>query len=272
MGTFAVACTFSFTGYNTTIVTACASGTQSLATAAEAIRNGHADIILAGGTDAYNTVVGVAGYTSTGVLSQRRDAPERASRPFDKDRDGLVPGEGAAILVLENLESAKARNVRIYGEILGYAIGSDARHETEPTPTSQAFTMRQAITSAGISPEDIDYINAHATSTPIGDTMETKAIKMVFNEYAYQIPVNSTKSMTGHMLGAAGAFEAIACVLSIQEGWVHPTINYETPDPECDLDYVPNQARRMPIKVALSNSFGFGGQNASIVISKFNPN
>jgi 3-oxoacyl-[acyl-carrier-protein] synthase II len=272
MAAFSVARTFNFTGYNATIVTACASGTQSLATAADAIRNGHADLILAGGSDAFNTEIAIAGYSSIGVLSQRREAPEKASRPFDKDRDGLVPGEGAAILVLENLAHAKARGARIYGEILGYGIGSDARHETEPTPESQALVMRKAIASAGISPEDIDYVNAHATSTILGDARETKAIKIVLGKHAYRIPVNATKSMTGHMLGAAGAYEALACLLSIRDGWVHPTINYETPDPECDLDYVPNQARQAPVRVALSNSFGFGGQNASIVIAKFSPN
>jgi 3-oxoacyl-[acyl-carrier-protein] synthase II len=268
MAAFAVARTFGFTGYNATVVTACASGTQALATAADAIRQGHADLILAGGTEAFNGEVVMAGYASMRVLSQRRDEPEKASRPFDKDRDGIVPGEGSAVLVLESLAHAKARNARIYAEILGYDVGSDARHDTEPTPATQAQTMRRAITSAGLAPEDIDYINPHATSTPLGDIIETQAIKQAFGERAYQIPVSATKSMTGHMIGAAGAFEAVVCALSIRDGWIHPTINYETPDPECDLDYVPNLARQVPVKAALSNSFGFGGQNAAIVLGQ----
>jgi 3-oxoacyl-[acyl-carrier-protein] synthase II len=263
-----VASTFNFAGYNATIVTACASGTQSLATAADAIRKGYSDVFLAGGAESVNAEVCLAGYTAMRVLSQRSESPKEASRPFDNDRDGLVPGEGAAMMVLESLAHAKARGVRVYAEILGYGIGSDARHVTEPTPETQAHCMRQAIASAGLLPEDVDYINAHATSTIIGDAKETEAIKLVFGEHAYQVPVSATKSMVGHMLGAAGSYEAVACVLSIQNGWVHPTINYETPDPKCDLDYVPNQARQTPVDVALSNSFGFGGQNASIVLAK----
>jgi 3-oxoacyl-[acyl-carrier-protein] synthase II len=268
MTAFAVARVFSFTGYNATIVTACASGTHALTTAADAIRLGYADLMLAGGTEAFNGEVVMAGYSALRVLSQRRDEPEKASRPFDKDRDGIVPGEGSAMLVLESLAHAKARQARIYAEILGYDIGSDARHETEPAPVTQAQTMRRAIGRAGLAPQDIDYINPHATSTPIGDAIETRAIKIAFGEHAYQIPVSGTKSMTGHMIGAAGAFEAVVCILSIRDGWIHPTINYDTPDPECDLDYVPNHARQIPVRVALSNSFGFGGQNASIVIGK----
>lgn len=269
---FAVARAFGFTGYNATIVTACASGTQALATAADAIRLGHADLFLAGGTDAFNGEIVMAGYAAMRVLSQRRNEPEKASRPFDKDRDGIVPGEGAAMLVLESLAHAKRRKARVYAEILGYEVGSDARHETEPTPETQAQTMRRAISSAGLMPEDIDYINPHATSTPLGDTIETQAIKLAFGEMAYKIPISATKSMTGHMIGAAGAFEAVVCALSIRDGWIHPTINYETPDPECDLDYVPNRARQIPVKATLSNSFGFGGQNASIVLGKMSSN
>jgi 3-oxoacyl-[acyl-carrier-protein] synthase II len=268
MTAFAVARTYNFTGYNATIVTACASGTQALATAAEAIRQGYADLILAGGAEAFNGEVVMAGYAALRVLSQRRNEPEKASRPFDKDRDGIVPGEGSAMLVLENLAHAKARHAHIYSEILGYYFGSDARHDTEPTAATQAQTMRRAIASAGLSPEDIDYINAHATSTPLGDIIETQAIKVAFGDRAYLVPINATKSMTGHMLGAAGAFEAAVCALSIRDGWIHPTINYETRDPECDLDYVPNHARQVPVKAALSNSFGFGGQNASIVLGQ----
>lgn len=268
MAGFAVARAFGFTGYNVTIVTACASGTQALVTAADAIRQGYTDLILAGGTEAFNGEIVMAGYSSMRVLSQRRDEPQKACRPFDKDRDGLVPGEGSAMLVLESLAHAKARNAHLYAEILGYNVSSDARHETEPTPETQAQTMRRALASAGLAPEDIDYINPHATSTPLGDVIETQAIKLAFGERAYQIPVSATKSMTGHMIGAAGAFEASVCALSIRDGRIHPTINYETPDPECDLDYVPNRPRQIPVKVALSNSFGFGGQNASIVIGQ----
>ncbi|OGO39018.1 MAG: beta-ketoacyl-[acyl-carrier-protein] synthase II [Chloroflexi bacterium RBG_16_57_11] len=268
MAGFAVARAFGFTGYNVTIVTACASGTQALVTAADAIRQGYTDLILAGGTEAFNGEIVMAGYSSMRVLSQRRDEPQKACRPFDKDRDGLVPGEGSAMLVLESLAHAKARNAHLYAEILGYNVSSDARHETEPTPETQAQTMRRALASAGLAPEDIDYINPHATSTPLGDVIETQAIKLAFGERAYQIPVSATKSMTGHMIGAAGAFEASVCALSIRDGRIHPTINYETPDPECDLDYVPNRPRQIPVKVALSNSFGFGGQNASIVLGQ----
>jgi 3-oxoacyl-[acyl-carrier-protein] synthase II len=268
MPAYSVARTFGFTGYNATIVTACASGTQALATAAQVIQQGQADVILAGGTEAYNCEIVLAGYSSMKVLSQRRDEPEKASRPFEMHRDGLVPGEGSSFLVLETLAHARSRGARIYSEILGYAIGNDAQHETDPTPGTQAETMKRAIASASLDIEDIDYINPHATSTPTGDVIETQAIKMVFGERAYQIPISATKSMTGHMLGSAGAFEAVVCSLSIQNGWIHPTINYETPDPQCDLDYVPNQARQIPVKIALSNSFGFGGQNASIVLGR----
>jgi 3-oxoacyl-[acyl-carrier-protein] synthase II len=269
MAAFSVARAFEFSGYNTTLTTACASGTQALATAADVIRSGEADLILAGGTDSCNAEVAIAGYTATGVLSSRRDAPERASRPFEANRDGLVPGEGAAILILESLAYAQARGARIYAEILGYAITSDARHETAPTPETQALTMSRAMASARITPEDVDYINPHATSTVVGDVIETQAIKLALGEHAHRVPISATKSMTGHLLGAAGAFEAVACVMTMRDGRIHPTINYETPDPECDLDYVPNQARQAQVNVVLSNSFGFGGQNACIVLGKW---
>ncbi len=268
MAAFAIARDFNSAGYNGTIVTACASGTQSLATAADAIRLGYVDMVIAGGTKSLNSEVALAGFSGIGALSQCTHGPEQASRPFDLERDGLIPGEGSAMLVLESLAHAKARGARVYAEILGYAVGSDARHETEPAPESQALTMSRAIISAGINPRDVDYVNPHATSTLVGDAVETKALKLVFGDYAYQVPVSATKSMVGHMLGAAGSYEAVVCVLSIQNGWIHPTINYETFDPDCDLDYVPNQARQTPVKIALSNSFGFGGQNASIVISQ----
>jgi 3-oxoacyl-[acyl-carrier-protein] synthase II len=272
MAAFAVARAFEFVGYNATLTTACASGTQSLATAADAIRSGHVDVILAGGTESVNAEIAMAGYTAAGVLSQRRDNPAAASRPFDAERDGLVPGEGSTVLVLESLSHAQARGAHIYGEVLGYAITSDARHETAPTPKTQALTMSRAIESAGVSPEDIDYVNPHATSTVVGDAMETEAIKLALGEHAYKVPVSGTKSMTGHILGAAGALEAAVCLLSMRDGKIHPTINYETPDPECDLDYVPNVARELDVRVTLSNSFGFGGQNASIVLCKWDSN
>ena len=269
MAAFAVARTFEFVGYNVTLTVACASGTQSLATAADAIRAGHVDICLAGGTESVNAEVAMAGYTASGVLSARRDDPTAASRPFEANRDGLVPGEGSTMLVVESLEHAQARGAHIYGEVLGYAITSDARHETAPTPATQALTMSRALESAMIKAEEVDYVNPHATSTVVGDVMETQAIKLALGEHAYRVPVSATKSMTGHMLGAAGAFEAAVCLLSMRDGMVHPTINYETPDPECDLDYVANEARKVDVKVALSNSFGFGGQNASIVLGKW---
>ncbi len=269
MAAFAVARTFEFVGYNVTLTVACASGTQSLATAADAIRNGHADVILAGGTESVNAEIAMAGYTASGVLSGRRDDPQGASRPFDANRDGLVPGEGATVLVVESLAHAQARGAHICAEVLGYAITSDARHETAPTPRTQALTMSRALESARITPEEVDYVNPHATSTVVGDVMETQAIKLALGEHAHRVPISATKSMTGHMLGAAGAFEAAVCILSMRDGWIHPTINYETPDPECDLDYVPNEARQLDVKVALSNSFGFGGQNASIVLGKW---
>jgi 3-oxoacyl-[acyl-carrier-protein] synthase II len=269
MAAFAVARTFGFSGYNTTLTTACASGTQALATAADAIRSGAADLIMAGGTESCNAEIAIAGYTAAGVLSSRRDAPELASRPFDANRDGLVPGEGAAVLVLESLAHAEAHGARIYAEVLGYAITSDARHETEPTPETQALTMQRALESAWTAPQEIDYINPHATSTVVGDLIETQAIKSALGDHAYRVPISATKSMTGHLLGAAGSFEAVVCVLTMRDGMIHPTINYETPDPECDLDYVPNQARKMDVKTALSNSFGFGGQNATIILGRW---
>jgi 3-oxoacyl-[acyl-carrier-protein] synthase II len=269
MAAFAVACTFGFSGYNATLTTACAAGTHALAAAAAVIRRGDADVILVGGTETCNAEVVFAGYTAMGVLSTRREEPERASRPFDANRDGLVPGEGAALMVMESLAHAQARGARIYAEVLGYAVTSDARHQTAPTPETQAQTMRLALAAAGIAPEEVDYVNPHATSTVVGDVIESQAIKLALGEHAYRVPISATKSMTGHMIGAAGTFEAMACILSMRDGWVHPTINYETPDPECDLDYVPNEARQVTVNVAQSNSFGFGGQNASIVLGRW---
>jgi 3-oxoacyl-[acyl-carrier-protein] synthase II len=269
MPAFAVASTFDFSGYNATLTTACAAGTQALGEAAAVIRRGDTDVMLAGGTETCNAEVVIAGYTAMGVLSCRRDEPEKASRPFEASRDGLVPGEGAAMLVMESLAHAQARGAPIYAEVLGYAATSDARHQTSPTPETQARTMTRALASAGIGAEDVDYVNPHATSTPVGDVMESQAIKTALGEHAYRVPISATKSMTGHIIGAAGAFEAMACILSIRDGWIHPTINYETPDPECDLDYVPNEARQVTVNVAISNSFGFGGQNTSIVLGRW---
>jgi 3-oxoacyl-[acyl-carrier-protein] synthase II len=269
MAAFAVARNFQFYGYNATLTTACASGTQALAAAADVIRGGDADLILAGGTESCNAEVAIAGYTAAGVLSCRYNDPSLASRPFDAGRDGLVPGEGSAILVLESLAHAQARGAHVYAEILGYGVTSDARHETEPTPETQALTMKRALAAAGIKPEQVDYINPHATSTVVGDAVETKAIKLALGDHAYEVPVSATKSMTGHLLGAAGAFEAVVCVMTILEGHIHPTVNYETPDPDCDLDYVPDVARQAEVKIALSNSFGFGGQNACMVFGRW---
>ena len=269
MAAFSVARRFEFSGYNATVTTACASGTQALATAADAIRRGDADVMLAGGTEACNAEVVVAGYVSMGVISTRRNDPQGACRPFDGGRDGLVPGEGAAMMLLENMAHAQARGARIYAEVLGCAVTSDARHETEPTPGTQALAMHRALAAAGIEAAEVDYVNPHATSTLVGDIVETQAIKLALGEHAYRVPISATKSMTGHMIGAAGTFEAAACILSIRDGWVHPTINHEIPDPQCDLDYVPNRARQVRVNVALSNSFGFGGQNASIVLGRY---
>jgi 3-oxoacyl-[acyl-carrier-protein] synthase II len=212
--------------------------------------------------------IAVAGFSAMRALSERNDDPEHASRPFDRDRDGFVVGEGAGVLVIESLEHAQRRGARIHAEIIGYGSNDDAYHITAPDPEGTGATncMQIAMADAGVTPADLDYINAHGTGTPLGDVAETNAIKSVFGERAYQIPISSTKSMTGHMMGAAGAVEAIACVMSIQEGLIHPTINYDFPDPACDLDYVPNQARSTNVKIAMSNSFGLGGQNASLVL------
>ena len=238
----------------------------------DAIRLGRADVMLAGGSEAAITRVGIAGFSAMRALSQRNDDPEHASRPFEADRDGFVMGEAGAVLVLEELGHATRRGARIYAELVGYGVSSDAQHLTEPDPTGQspARAMRMAFADAGVSPDQIDYINAHGTSTPLGDTSETRVIKRALGEHiARKVPISSTKGATGHCLGAAGAVEAIFCTLAIHEGVLPPTINYETPDPECDLDYVPNEARKADVGVAVSNSFGFGGHNASIVLRRF---
>ncbi|MDP9371731.1 MAG: beta-ketoacyl-ACP synthase II [Chloroflexota bacterium] len=257
-------------GYNSTVSTACAAGTQAIGEAVEVLRRGHAEIVLTGGTEAPVCELGLAGFCVMRALSTRNDEPERASRPFDAGRDGFVAGEGAAVLVLETLERARARGARIYAEILGLGSSSDAFHVTAPPPDAGGATraMRWALKNAGVTAEQIDYINAHGTATPHNDASETVAVKNVFGERAYRLPVSSTKSMIGHCLGAAGAIEAVVTICALREGLIPPTINYEEPDPRCDLDYAPNVARRAPIRIAMSNSFGFGGQNASLVIAR----
>ena len=252
--------------------TACAASTMAIGDGLDAIRLGRADVMLAGGSEAPITRVGIAGFSAMRALSQRNDDPEHASRPFEADRDGFVMGEAGAVLVLEELGHATQRGARIYAELVGYGVSSDAQHLTEPDPTgrSQARAMLMAFADAGVSPDQIDYINAHGTSTPLGDTSETRVIKRALGEHsARKVPISSTKGATGHCLGAAGAVEAVFCTLAIHEGVVPPTINYETPDPECDLDYIPNEAREADVGVAVSNSSGFGGHNASIVLRRF---
>lgn len=258
-------------GPNITVVSACASGTNAVGDAFKLIQRGDADIVISGGTEASITPLAFAGFCSMKALSTRNDEPARASRPFDKDRDGFVMGEGSAILVLEDLEHAKRRNATIYAEVLGYGSTADAHHITAPAPEGEgaARAMTMAIKDAGLKPEQIDYINAHGTSTELNDKFETLAIKRVFGAASKNVLVSSTKSMTGHLLGAAGALELTATALAIKYGQIPPTINYENPDPECDLDYVPNVKREKDIQFALSNSLGFGGHNATVVLGKY---
>jgi len=259
-------------GPNMAVVSACASGTNAIGEAAEVIRRGSAEVIISGGSEAVIVPIAMAGLGVMNALSTRNAEPERASRPFDKGRDGFVMGEGGAILVLESLEHALARGAQVLGEISGYGTSNDAYHISAPAENGAgaALCMRSALNNAGLSAGDIGYINAHGTSTQLNDKSETAAIKTIFGNLAYNIPVSSTKSMTGHLLGAAGALEAVICVKTMQEGILPPTINYETPDPECDLDYVPNQARPAIVQNIMSNSFGFGGHNASIILSRYN--
>jgi len=271
MPSFYVANYYRARGYNSTVVTACSAGTHAVGAAAEIIRRGDADIMLGGGTDAVISGIVFAAFGVMKAMSARNDDPTHASRPFDKNRDGFIVGEGSAILVLEKLEHALARGARIYAEVLGYATNSDAYHFAAPDPQAIGATnvIREAMRNAGVTTDQVDYINAHGTSTPLNDAGETLAIKNVFGERAYKIPVSSTKSMIGHSMGAAGAFEAVACVMTLRDQKIHPTINYETPDPACDLDYVPNTARAANVNVVLSNSFGLGGQNACLVLAKY---
>ena len=257
-------------GINNASVTACASGSNSIGDAFRALQNGYGDVMIAGGAEATITEMTIAGFSNMTALSTNPD-PLTACRPFDKNRDGFIIGEGSGIVILEELEHAKARGAKIYGEIVGYGATGDAYHITSPAPDGEgaARAIKQALEDADIHPSEVDYINAHGTSTPLNDLYETKAIKEVFKEHAYQLAVSSTKSMTGHMLGAAGAVEAIFSLLTIRDGLIPPTINYETPDEELDLDYVPNIAREKHVQVAVSNSLGFGGHNASLVFRKF---
>ena len=258
-------------GPNMSIATACASGNNAIGEAAAMIRRGAADIMFTGGAEAGIVRLAMAGFSNMGALSQRNEDPQRASRPFDRDRDGFVAGEGAGVLVIESEEHARQRGAHIYAEVLGYGASADAYHITAPLENGEGaiIAMQKALDDAGISPEDVDYINAHGTSTKLNDRSETHAIKQVFGEAAYDVAISSTKSMTGHLLGAAGAIEAIFCAKAIETDYAPPTINYETPDPECDLDYVPNEARRMTINVAMSNSFGFGGHNACLILGQY---
>ncbi|MEW6286765.1 MAG: beta-ketoacyl-ACP synthase II [Chloroflexota bacterium] len=258
-------------GPNMALATACASGNNAIGEAVEMIRRGSADVMIAGASEGALVPLAMAGMNVMGALSTRNDDPLTASRPFDKDRDGFLMGEGAGILILESLEHAQARGADILCEISGYGTTDDAYHISAPAENGAgaAMSMRLALEDAGLQVTDIDYINAHGTSTPLNDKSETAAIKTVFGEQAYKIPVSSTKSMTGHLLGASGAVEAVFSILAMREGVIPPTINYHTPDPECDLDYVPNQPRKAVIRHAMSNSFGFGGHNATLVFSQF---
>jgi 3-oxoacyl-[acyl-carrier-protein] synthase II len=257
-------------GPSMAIVTACATGTNAVGEAAEIIRRGAVDVMFAGGSEAAVVPIAVAGLANMTALSTRNDEPERASRPFDKDRDGFVMGEGAAILILESYQHAVDRKAKILAEIVGYGSNSDAFHISAPAPDGEGaiLCMRQALDSAGLGVDDIDYINAHGTSTPLNDASETIAIKRTFGERAYNVPISSTKSMTGHLMGSSGALEALFCVKALENGVIPPTINYETPDETCDLDYVPNEPRLADMEFVMSNSFGFGGHNATIILRR----
>jgi 3-oxoacyl-[acyl-carrier-protein] synthase II len=262
---------FDLCGPNLCIVTACASSNNAIGESWRIIKFGNADIFLAGGSEASIVEIGVGGFSAMKALSTRNNEPERASRPFDRDRDGFVMSEGAGIVVIEELEHARARGAKIYCEITGYGVSADAYHMTAPPPDGKgaARAMKLALDHARIPPEQVDYINAHATSTEIGDLCETRAIKQIFGEHAYTVSISATKSMTGHLLGGAGGIEMAACALAIRDSVIPPTINLENPGEECDLDYTPHVAREKKVRVALNNSFGFGGHNATLVASAF---
>lgn len=266
-----IAINFGFKGPNLTTVTACASSTNSIGEAFRLIQNGEIEVMVTGGTEAPVIPLAMAGFCAMRAMSTRNDTPDKASRPFDAERDGFVMGEGAGIFIIESLEHAQARGAHIYAEVAGYGVTCDAYHitATDPDGAGAAKAMEMSIKDAGLNPEDVDYINAHGTSTPIGDISETKAVKSLFGSYAGKLAISSTKSMTGHLLGAAGGIETIACALAIERGEIPPTINYENPDPECDLNYVPNKSIHKEVNVAMSNSFGFGGHNATVLVKKY---
>jgi 3-oxoacyl-[acyl-carrier-protein] synthase II len=266
-----IAIRYGLHGIAMSVASACATGNNAIGESAEHIRRGSAEVMICGGGESVMHPLSAAALSNMGAVSRRNDDPQRASRPFDADRDGFVIGEGAAILVLESLEHAQKRDAHILAEIVGYGSSCDAFHITAPDEqgAGSVMSMVSALQDAGLGPEDIDYINAHGTSTPLNDPMETRAIRTVFGDHAYKLPISSTKSMVGHLMGAAGAVEAVGCVRTLETGMVHPTINYETPDPECDLDYVPNEPREVHPRTALSNSFGFGGHNATLVFAKW---
>ncbi|MBD2846119.1 beta-ketoacyl-ACP synthase II [Paenibacillus sp. IB182496] len=264
-----VSMTLGAKGPNSTAVTACATGTHSIGDSYKLIQRGMADVMICGGAEATIRPTGMAGFCAMRAMSTRNEEPDKASRPFDTGRDGFVMGEGAGVLILESLEHALARGARIYGEVIGYGMSGDAHHMTDPDPDGAARCMTQALRDAEIAPEEVEYINAHGTSTPVGDRSETTAVKKAFGEHAYKLAVSSTKSMTGHLLGAAGGVEGIIVALTLYYGQIAPTINLDDQDPECDLDYVPNAPRQANVRTAISNSFGFGGHNATIVMRKY---
>jgi 3-oxoacyl-[acyl-carrier-protein] synthase II len=271
MATGLISMEFGFAGPNFAVVTACATSNNCIGEAWRLIRDDEADVILAGGSEAACVPLGMSGFAALRALSTRNDEPERASRPFDKDRDGFVMGEGAGVVIVEELEHAKKRGANILAELTGYGLTADAYHMTSPAPggTGAVKAMQHTLKRAGLTVDQVDYVNAHGTSTPVGDIAETEAIKVVFGDHAKKMPVSSTKSMTGHLLGAAGAVELIACIKAIETGIIPPTINLDNPDPQCDLDYVPNKAREGKVDVAMSNSFGFGGHNATVLVQRF---
>jgi 3-oxoacyl-[acyl-carrier-protein] synthase II len=269
LGSGQISMRYGLKGPNSCVCTACATGNHALGDSFRIIQRGEADVMFAGGSEAVITPLTIAGFAAMRALSTRNDEPTRASRPFDKNRDGFVMGEGCGLMVLENLEHAKARGAKIYAEMTGYGMSADAYHITMPALDGAVRSMRLALEDAQASPADFDYVNAHGTSTPAGDINETNALKEVFGDHARNLAINSTKSMTGHLLGAAGGIESVVTVLTVTKGMIHPTINYETPDPECDLDYVPNTARTTPVRTALTNSFGFGGTNASLIFKRY---
>jgi 3-oxoacyl-[acyl-carrier-protein] synthase II len=264
---------FNLRGYNGTICTACAAGTQAIGEAGMLIRTGRAEVAVTGGCEAGISELGISSFSVMRALTSRSDDPAHASRPFDAERDGFVPSEGAGALILESEAHAKARGARIYAELAGFGCTCDAFHVVAPPDDGEgaARAMAEALRDAGMAPSDVHYINAHATSTPLGDAAETNAVKTVFGEGAYRVPISATKSMIGHGLGASGGTETVAVVKTIESGIVHPTVNLEHPDPVCDLDYVPNEARKVDVRVALKNSFGFGGQNSCLVLARYEP-